>query len=202
MAKKTGIFSWSKGSGKTTTCAYLAAALATLHRKVVCVDLNGDLGKYFAAEEVQAGGLTWKYRKWKGEGDLPEDDADDILVDIPSGPGHEAVLEKLDSVLIPVEAEYYGTAELNRTLQAVAQHEHLVIEGMLLTKVKPGSGTPHKMEAELKEYFSPFLLNSDIMRNYYLARPEFSLTDLNRKGWHSGFIAYLKLANELLEHEC
>lgn len=206
MAKKTGIFNWSKGSGKTTTCAYLAAALATMHRKVVCVDLNGDLGKYFGPDrgDVLADGLSWKYRKWGGEEDTLSDDADCILVDLPSYPFPEqdAVLGVLDSVLIPVEAEYYGQEELNRTLQKIAESDHLLIRGIVLTKADPHSGAPQKAEAELKEYFSFFVLNTKISRSYYLSRPVFSLTDLNGKGWHSGFIDYLKLANELLEHEC
>lgn len=206
MANKTGIFSWSKGSGKTTTCAYLAAALTTVGKKVVCVDLNGNLEKFLKpqGEEVQVAGLSWKYRKWSGEGDKLADEADYILVDIPAAlsPGHEAVLRELDSVLIPVEAEYYGLDELNLTLQMIAEFEHLLIRGIVLTKGDPDSSAPQKIEAELKEYFSPFVLNTKISRNYYLSRPVFSLTDLGEKGWHSGFIDYLKLANELIEHEC
>ncbi len=206
MAKKTGIFSWSKGSGKTTTCAYLAAALATMHRKVVCVDLNGDLGEYFGRdrEDMETGGLSWKYRKWGGEEDALTDDADYILVDLPSHPfpEQEAVFRALDSVLIPVEAEYYGREDLNRTLQVISESDHLLIAGLVLTKGDPNSSIPQRTEAELKEYFSFFVLNTKISRSYYLSRPVFSLTDLNRKGWHSGFIDYLKLANELLEHEC
>lgn len=206
MANKTGIFNWSKGSGKTTTCAYLAAALATVHKKVVCVDLNGDLQKYLGpqGEEVQVAGLRWKYRKWSGEEDKLDDEADYILVDIPGQflPEHEAVFRELDSVLIPVEAEYYGLDGLSETLQKIAEYEHLLIGGIVLTKGDPNSRAPEKTAAKLKEYFSPFVMNTEISRNYYLARPVFSLTDLGEKGWHSGFIDYLKLANELLEHEC
>ncbi|MBX2951165.1 MAG: ParA family protein [Leadbetterella sp.] len=205
MANKTGIFSWTKGSGKTTTCAYLAAALATMHRRVVCVDLNGDLQKYLQlqGEAVEVAGLRWKYRKWSGEEDKLEDDADYILVDIPGefSPAQQAVLRELDSVLIPVEAEHYGLEGLPETLQKIAEQEHLLIGGIVLTKADRHSYVPETIEAELKEYFSPFVMNTKISRNYYLARPSFSLTDLGEKGWHSGFIDYLKLANELLEHE-
>lgn len=206
MANKTGIFSYSKGSGKTTTCAYLAAALTTVGKKVVCVDLNGDLEKYLnpQGEEVHVAGLRWKCRKWSGEEDRLADEADYILVDMPAGPSpdHEAVLGRLDSVLIPVEAEYYGLDELDITLRKISEFEHLLIGGIVLTKGDSNSSTPQKTEAELNEYFSPFVLNTKISRNYYLSRPAFSLTDLGEKGWHSGFIDYLKLANELIEHEC
>lgn len=206
MANKTGIFSYSKGSGKTTTCAYLAAALAALHQKVVCVDVNGDLEKYLggSGKEVEVSGLNWKYRKWGGAEDRLADDADYILVDLPSSPslGCEAVLQELDSVLIPVEAEYYGPEELNKTLQKITEFDHLLIRGMVLTKGDSNSRAPQKIETELKEYFSFMVLNTKISRSYYLSRSRFSLTDLNGKGWHSGFIDYLKLANELLEHEC
>jgi len=206
MAKKTGIFSYSKGSGKTTTCAYLAAALTTLHQKVVCVDLEGNLEKYLGrtGENIEVAGLSWKYRRWNGQGEWPADEADYILVDVPSSPSpeQEAVLRQLDSVLIPVEAEYYGLEELSKTLQKVSEYESLLIEGIVLTKSDPNSSTPGKIEEKLKEYFSFFVLNTKISRNYYLSLPAFSLTDLNEKGWHSGFIDYLKLANELIEHEC
>lgn len=200
MAIKTGIFSKSKGSGKTTTCAYLAEALAATGKKVVCVDLDGDLQKYLNGEGV----FGWKYRRWSGEEDLMADEADYILVDVPSSPSpeQEAVLRQLDSVLIPVEAEYYGLEELNKTLQKVSEYESLLIEGIVLTKSDPNSSVPGKIEEKLKEYFSFFVLNTKISRNYYLSLPAFSLTDLNGNGWHSGFIDYLKLANELIEHEC
>lgn len=204
MTNKTGIFSWSKGSGKTTTCAYLAAALSTMHQKVVCVDLNGDLQRYFRPENTEMAGLPGYCRKWKGPEDELADAADYILVDIPSAPSpeQEAVFHQLDSVLIPVEAEYYGLDELNKTLLKISEFEHLMIRGFVLTKGNSNSSTPQKIKAELKDYFSSFVFNSNISRSYYLSIPEFSLADLSRKGWHSGFIDYLKLANELLEHEC
>lgn len=202
MAIKTGIFSYSKGSGKTSMCAYLGAALATVGKKVVCVDVSGDLGKYLGAEEgeIERGGLRWEYRKWR-EGELGSD-ADYILVDIPSEPSadEEAVFRELDTILIPVEAEYYGREELGRTLGKIAEFDHLLVSGIVLTKGDSRGSIFQKTEAELKEYFSFMVLNTKISRNYYLSR--FSLTDLNGKGWHSGFIDYLKLANELLEHEC
>ena len=206
MTKKTGIFSGSKGSGKTTTCAYLAAALATMHRKVVCVDMGGDLGRYFdlSRENTEVAGLSWKCRQWSGEEDRLADAADYILVDIPAEPSpeQEAVFRELDSVLIPVEAEYYGLDELSRTLQKISEYEHLLIGGFVLTKAGRDSRAPREIETRLKEYFSSFILNTVISRNYYLSVPVFSLTDLGGKGWHSGFIDYLKLANELIEHEC
>lgn len=204
MTKKTGIISYSKGNGKTTTCAYLAAALAALHQKVVCVDVKGDLERYQGRGVIEAEGLSWKCREWFGEEDDLRDKADVILVDLPTvpAPEHDKLLEQLDSVLIPVEAEYYGCDELNYTLQKVAAFPHLLISGLVLTKVNPDSTVAGKIEAELKEYFSYLVLHTKISRSYYLSRGRLSLTDLNGKGWHSGFVDYLKLANELLEHEC
>lgn len=203
MTNKTGIFSRSKGNGKTTTCAYLAAALSTMHRKVVCVDLNGDLERYFQSENTAMTGLFVNCRTWEGPEDELADDADYILVDIPANPTpeQEAVFHRLDSVLIPVAAEYYGPDELNKTLMKVSEFESLLIRGFVLTQADPNSSAPSKIRAELEDYFSSFVFNSSISRNYYLSVPGFIPTDLNRKGWHSGFIDYLKLANELLEHE-
>ena len=204
MAKKTGIFSYSSGSGKTTTCAYLATALSTVGKKVVCVDMNGDLGNFMRYEAGNNALPGWTYRRWNGAEDALEDEADYVLVDLPTylNQEEEGIFTRLHSVLIPVEAEYYGAEHLSRTLQKITEFDQLLISGIFLTKANSNRCVPHRMEMELKEYFSFFMLNTKIMRNYYLSRSRFSLTDLNEQGWHSGFIDYLKLANELLEHEC
>lgn len=204
MTKRTGIISYSRGSGKTTTCAYLAAALTIAQRKVVCVDLDGQLRDFTGAggETIRLNELSWKYRKWRGEDDALADDADYILVDVPARPTpeEEKIFSKLDSVLIPVEAEYYGQENLKETLQKVGEYEHLMIRGLLLTKSNPNSTQTEKIERELRKYFSFLVLNTPIERSFYLSR--FGLTNLNGQGWHSGLINYLELANELLEHEC
>lgn len=200
MTNIVGIFSLDKGSGKTTTCAYLSAALAAVSKKVVSVDLNGDLSKILGTdlEQINVAGLAWKNYQGNALSTLTEDnEADFVLVDVPTElEKANEVLPYLNSVIIPVEAEFYGLEKLNETLAVIAEHKDLLISGFLWTK--NSTCTPNE---ELDNYFSQFIYKSTISRNYYLALPEFSLSNLNGAGFHSGFIDYLKLANEIIDDE-
>jgi chromosome partitioning protein len=200
MANKVGIFSYSKASGKTTTCAYLASALSIVGKKVLVVDLSGSVKKLVASYEFKAG-YQWQI---SDSFNVETDGVDYVLVDFPSSEDFESkeILQYLDSVIIPIEAEFYGLENLKKTLQTIAPFDKLLIQGFLLTKCNSNSTYHEELSSSMNEYFSQFVFDSKIFRNYYLSLPDFSSHTINENSFNGGFIDYLKLANEIIDDEC
>ena len=199
MANKVGIFSYSKASGKTTTCAYLASALSLVGKKVLVVDLSGGIKKLVASYEFKAG------YQWEISDSFTTEThgVDYVLVDFPSSEDFESkeILQHLDSVIIPVETEFYGLENLNKTLQAISTFDKLLIQGFLLTKCNSNSTYHEEFSGTMSEYFSQFVFDSKIFRNYYLSLPHFAPHTINENSFNGGFIDYLKLANEIIDNE-
>ncbi len=196
MAKKIGIFSMDNGCGKTTTTFFLAAALSAVNKKVLTLspDKKGKAGYDTSTGLFTLGNLKWHHKNTtiiEGE----DTDYDYVLFDV-----HDAgSLKDLDSVIVPIEAQYYGLEELHQTLKEIKEHQLLEIEGFLITKYDSESTLSSKVKDELILNFPGFVFDTVISRNYYLAIPDFSLVDLNGTTPHSGYIDYLKLANEIID---
>lgn len=207
MANKVGIFNLSPRCGKTVTSAFLAAALTAVGKKVVTLDLSGDLTRFLDKKtNFDKGGLIWENvflgeTKFDSFLEAYNPQADFILVDFPSENGYVNYLDYVDAVIIPIEAEFYGLETLNRTLEVISEKGDVVILGFLLTQCNPNSDFSDYISKSLNEYFGSFVLESKISRNYYLALPEFTTKDLNQNVLHSGFSDYLGLANEIVDYE-
>lgn len=135
------------------------------------------------------------------------DQYDYVLVDCPPSLGLLTLnaLVAADSVVVPLQCEYYaleGLSELLRTIERVrsAYNEGLEVEGILLTMSDPRNNLSRQVEAEVREHFSQLVFNTVIPRNVRLSEsPSFGkpvlLHDIRSKGCQ----AYLKLAQEVLE---
>ncbi len=197
MGKVLGIISFKKGSGKTTTAAYLSASLRVLNRKVVSVDLGGGLSKKLGVSEgvVEVEGISWWHQEHLGA------EADYVIVDLPYHSISDEIFSQLDSVIIPVEARRGGLQHFNSTLLTLQEHEDLLIEGILLSQADAHNDFAAQMGKDLEEYFPDFIFKTVISRNFYLSKEAFNVLDVRKQGWHSGFVEFLALANELIEHE-
>jgi chromosome partitioning protein len=110
-----------------------------------------------------------------------------------------------DSVLIPMQAEYFaleGVSELLDTIQRLRQsfNPGLLIEGVVLTMYDDRTNLAQQVTQELRRYFGDKLLNTTIPRNVRLAEaPSYGkpalLYDVRSRGAES----YIKLAKELLD---
>lgn len=136
-----------------------------------------------------------------------KDRYDYVLIDCPPSLGLLTLnaLVAADSVVVPLQCEYYaleGLTELLRTIERVreAYNETLEVEGILLTMSDPRNNLSRQVEAEVREHFTELVFSTVIPRNVRLSEsPSFGkpvlLHDIRSKGCQ----AYLKFAQELLE---
>jgi chromosome partitioning protein len=114
-----------------------------------------------------------------------------------------------DSVLIPMQAEYFaleGLSELLDTIERLRQsfNPGLEIEGVVLTMYDERTNLAQQVTDELKKHFEDKLLETIIPRNIRLAEaPSYGkpalLYDVRSRGAES----YIRLAKELMERrEC
>lgn len=136
-----------------------------------------------------------------------EGDYDWIIIDCAPSLGLLSVnaLTAADSVLIPLQTEYYaleGLGELTRTIRLIQRrlNPRLVLEGVLLTLYDPRNRLNQQVAADVRRHFADKVFEVDIPRNVRLGEaPSFGkpiiLYDVHAKGAR----AYMGLARELLE---
>lgn len=131
---------------------------------------------------------------------------DFILIDCPPSLNMLTVnaLSASNSVLIPIQCEYYaleGLASLIQTIEGIKQavNHDLIIEGMLRTMHDPRNKLTNEVSAQLIEYFGDKVFDTVIPRNVRLAEaPSHGLTILQYDRHSRGAAAYLALVGEIL----
>ncbi|HKV91205.1 MAG TPA: ParA family protein, partial [Candidatus Angelobacter sp.] len=110
-----------------------------------------------------------------------------------------------DSVLIPMQAEYFaleGVSELLDTIERLRQtfNPGLEIEGVVLTMYDDRTILAQQVTEELKKYFGDKLLETIIPRNIRLAEaPSYGKPVLLHDVRSRGAESYIRLAKELLD---
>ena len=112
-----------------------------------------------------------------------------------------------DSVLIPMQAEYFaleGISELLDTVERIRQtfNPALTIEGVVLTMYDDRTNLAQNVTQELKNYFGDRLFETTIPRNIRLAEaPSHGKPALAYDPRSRGAEAYIKLAKEIIGRE-
>ncbi len=110
-----------------------------------------------------------------------------------------------DSVLIPMQAEYFaleGISELLDTVERIKQtfNPGLSVEGVVLTMYDDRTNLAQQVTDELKNYFGDRLFATSIPRNVRLAEaPSHGKPALLYDVRSRGAEAYIKLAKEIME---
>jgi len=137
-----------------------------------------------------------------------KDDYDFILIDCSPSLGLITVnsLTAADSVIIPVQCEYFALEGLGKLLNTIKiiqtkLHPELQIEGFLLTMYDSRLNLSNQVMEEVKKHFQEMVFESVIQRNIKLSEaPSYGqpaiLYDANSKGAAS----YMNLARELLQN--
>ncbi len=131
-----------------------------------------------------------------------------ILIDCPPSLGLLTLnaLCAADSVLIPLQTEYYaleGLAGLLETIELVRGdlNRELAIEGILLTLFDARNRLGRQVEQEVRRHFGKQVLRTVIPRNVRLSEaPSHGKPALLYDAVSAGARAYLQLAQELLDH--
>lgn len=134
------------------------------------------------------------------------DNYDYIIIDCPPSLGLITInaLTAAQSVLIPVQSEYYaleGLGQLLNTISIVQQHlnEKLVIEGVLLTMADQRTNLSAQVGQEVRQYFEDKVYQTVIDRSVRLSEaPSFGQAILNYSASSRGAEQYLSLAKEVL----
>lgn len=132
-----------------------------------------------------------------------------IIIDCPPSLGILTIngLVAGDSVLIPVQPEYYALEGISRLLDTINLvkknlNPYLRIEGILITMYQPRLNLTKQVEEELRNFFKELVFQTVIPRSVRLAEaPSFGKTIFQYDITSLGAQAYLRLASEILNHE-
>ncbi|RWR08985.1 ParA family protein [Siminovitchia fortis] len=139
--------------------------------------------------------------------DEVRDQYDFILIDCPPSLGLLTInaLTASDSVLIPVQCEYYaleGLSQLLNTVRLVQKHlnQELMIEGVLLTMLDARTNLGLQVIQEVKKYFQNKVYQTVIPRNIRLSEaPSHGQPIIIYDPRSRGAEVYLELAKEVAE---
>ncbi|MCJ0931570.1 AAA family ATPase [Virgibacillus halodenitrificans] len=131
---------------------------------------------------------------------------DYIIIDCPPSLGLLTLnaLTSSDTVLIPVQCEYYaleGLSQLLNTIRLVQKHlnKQLMIEGVLLTMLDARTNLGIQVIEEVKKYFQDKVYNSIIPRNVRLGEaPSHGQPIITYDPKSRGAEVYLELAKEVM----
>lgn len=134
------------------------------------------------------------------------DQYDYIIIDCPPSLGLLTLnaLTASDSVIIPVQCEYYaleGLSQLLNTIRLVQKHlnKNLMIEGVLLTMLDARTNLGLEVVEEVKKYFQDKVYKSIIPRNVRLSEaPSHGQPILTYDPRSKGAEVYLELAKEVM----
>ena len=129
-----------------------------------------------------------------------------IIIDCPPSLGLLTVnsLTAADSVLIPLQCEFYameGLSQLIRTISLIRQqlNPDLTIEGILLTMFDKRNNISHQVAEEVREHFNEQIFTATIPRNVKLSEsPSFGKPVLLYDIGCTGAASYLDLAKEII----
>ncbi|WP_379137652.1 ParA family protein [Paenibacillus sp. sgz500958] len=134
---------------------------------------------------------------------------DYILIDCPPSLGILTInsLTAADSVIIPIQCEYYaleGLSQLLNTVRLVQKNlnPHLMIEGVLLTMLDARTNLGIQVIEEVKKYFQEKVYKTIIPRNVRLSEaPSHGQSIITYDARSKGAEVYLELAKEVISYE-
>ena len=161
-----------------------------------------------AAAEIELIGVERKEFILKGEVDYVKDQYDYIIIDCPPSLNALTInaLTTADSVLVPIQCEYYaleGLSQLIHTVNLVKErlNPQLDMEGVVFTMYDSRTNLSMQVVENVKNHLNQNVYNTVIPRNIRLAEaPSYGqpITIYDPKS--AGAEAYMRLAEEVIKH--
>ena len=160
-----------------------------------------------AGAEVELVSMMSREQRLKEKLEEVKDKFDYILIDCPPSLGLITLnaFTASDSVLIPVQCEYYaleGLGQLLNTINLVKKHlnKHLEIEGALLTMYDARTNLSNQVVKEVKKYFGDKVYKTVIPRNVRLSEaPSYGMPITEYDPRSKGAKTYEKFTKEFLK---
>jgi chromosome partitioning protein len=135
------------------------------------------------------------------------DEYDYIIIDCSPSLGLITInaLTAADSIIIPVQCEYFALEGLGKLLNTIKiiqtrLNPKLEIEGILLTLYDARTSLGNQVVEEVRTHFQKMTFNTIIPRNVKLSEsPSFGLPAIVHDAESKGAISYLTLAHEILD---
>lgn len=159
-----------------------------------------------AGAEIELTGMNNREIKLKQAIEEIKDDYDYIFIDCPPSLGLLTInsLAAVDSVLIPIQCEYYaleGVSQLMNTIQLIKKNLNpsLEVQGVVLSMFDGRTNLSIQVVDEVKNYFKGKVYTTIIPRNVRLAEaPSFGQPVIYYDVKSKGAEAYTDLAEEFL----
>ena len=160
-----------------------------------------------AGAEVELVSMVSREQRLKEQLEKIKDEFDYILIDCPPSLGLITLnaFTSSDSVLIPVQCEYFaleGLGQLINTINLVKKHlnKSLAIEGAVLTMYDIRTNLANQVVKEVKKYFENKVYKTVIPRNVKLSEaPSYGMPIVTYDPRSKGAKAYEKLTKEFLK---
>ena len=160
-----------------------------------------------AGAEVQLVSMMSREQRLKEKLDIIKERFDYVLIDCPPSLGLITLnaFTASDSVLIPVQCEYYaleGLGQLLNTINLVKKHlnKNIQIEGALLTMYDIRTNLSNQVVKEVKKYFDNKVYKTVIPRNVRLSEaPSYGLPITEYDPRSKGAKSYEKFAKEFIK---
>ncbi len=179
--------------------------IPTAHERLSLLPGNPDL----AGSQVELVNEFNRERKLQTAIEPLKDDFDYVFIDNPPSLGLLTIngLVASDSVLVPVQAEYYALEGLGQLLQTVELVKtnikpQLVVMGAVITMFDPRTNLANQVLQELYKHFPGKIFRSVIPRSIRLAEaPSYGKSIIHYDSESKAAKAYERLAREFLERE-
>lgn len=160
-----------------------------------------------AGAEVELVSMMSREQRLKSKLDEIKDKFDYILIDCPPSLGLITLnsFTASNSVLIPVQCEYFaleGLGQLLNTIERVKKYlnKEIQIEGALLTMYDARTNLSNQVVKEVKKYFNDKVYKTVIPRNVRLSEaPSYGMPITEYDARSKGAKSYVKFAREFLK---
>ena len=200
----------SLASGKTIYEALVSGGAITeiVHQVRPNLDLAGA-GADLVGAEIEMATMAGRERRLRALLYGVRDKYNTVLIDTPPSLGLLTLnaLVASDSVLVPMQCEYYaleGLSSLLATIKRVKEQLRpgLEIEGLVLTMFDSRNRLSHEIAREVREHFADKVFKSVIPRNVRLSEsPSHGLSVLEYEAKSAGAEGYRELALEMIARE-